>query len=40
MAKLNTTEIGDRFESKSLEIIKKIIEEEQLGNLTEHIKIF
>jgi Zn-dependent peptidase ImmA (M78 family) len=40
MAKLNTTEIGDRFESKSLEIIKKVIEEEQLGHLTEHIKIF
>jgi len=40
MAKLNTTEIGDRFESKSLEIIKKVIEEEQLGHLTEYIKIF
>ncbi|WP_057938840.1 ImmA/IrrE family metallo-endopeptidase [Algoriphagus resistens] len=37
---MNTVEIGDKFESKSLDIIKKMIEEEQLGHLTEHIKIF
>ena len=38
--KLNTTKIGDKFETQSLEIIKKVIEEEQLGHLTNHIKIF
>ncbi|MBP6871308.1 MAG: ImmA/IrrE family metallo-endopeptidase [Bacteroidales bacterium] len=39
-AKLNTVEIGDKFESKSLGIIKKLIEEEQLGHMAECIKIF
>lgn len=39
-SKINTTEIGDRFEKKSLEIIKKVIEEEQLGLLSEYIRIF
>lgn len=38
--KINTTKIGDKFENKSLGIIKKVIEEEQLGHLTNHIKIF
>lgn len=38
--KVNTTEIGDNFESKSLNIIKKVIEEEQLGHLAKHLKIF
>lgn len=38
--KLNTTEIGDKFESKSLDIINKVIEEEQLGHLADHIKIY
>lgn len=28
------------FESKSLEIIKKVIQEEQLGHLSKHLKIF
>ena len=40
LAKLNTVEIGDKFESKSLDIIKKLIEEEQLGHMTEYIRIF
>jgi Zn-dependent peptidase ImmA (M78 family) len=40
LKKLNTVEIGDKFELKSLGIIKKMIEEEQLGHLTEHIRIF
>lgn len=38
--KLNTTEIGDKFESKSLDIIKKVVEEEQLGHLADHLKIY
>lgn len=38
--KINTTEIGDNFESKSLDIIRKVIEEEQLGYLGKHLKIF
>ncbi len=38
--KLNTTEIGDNFEMRSLGIIQKVIEEEQLGHLIDHIKIF
>lgn len=37
---LNTTRIGDEFESKSLAIIKKVIEEEQLGHLASCLKIF
>lgn len=40
LTKLNTTEIGDRFESKSLDIIRKVIEEEQLGHLSNHIRVF
>ena len=38
--KLNTTKIGDEFESKSLDIIKKVIEEEQLGHLASCLQIF
>jgi len=38
--KLNTTEIGNLFESKSLEIIKKVIEEEQLGHLANCLRIY
>lgn len=37
---LNTTQIGDNFESRSLAIIKKVIEDEQLGYLGKHLKIF
>lgn len=37
---LNTTAIGDAFESRSLEIIKRLIEEEQIGHLKQHLKIF
>lgn len=37
---MNTTEKGDKFESKSLDIIKKVIEEQQLGHMTEYIRIF
>ena len=38
--KLNTTEIGDNFESKSLDIIRRVIEEEQLGQLSNCLRIF
>jgi hypothetical protein len=38
--KINTTEIGDKFENKPLDIIRKVIEEEQLGLLSDYIKIF
>ncbi|MES2591754.1 MAG: ImmA/IrrE family metallo-endopeptidase [Bacteroidota bacterium] len=38
--KLNTTKIGDEFESKSLAIIKKVIEEAQLGHLAPCLQIF
>ena len=38
--KLNTTAIGDKFESTSLEIIKKMIEEGQLGHLSQYLKIY
>ncbi len=37
---MNTVEIGDKFESKSLDILKRLLEEKQLGLLTENIKIF
>lgn len=37
---MNTTEIGDRFESKSLDIIKRVIEEEQLGHMIDYIRIY
>ena len=40
MTKINTTKIGDQFESKSLEILKRVIEEEQLGSLSKHLRIF
>ncbi len=40
MTKINTTNIGDKFESKSLGIIKKVIENEQLGHMSKHLKIF
>ena len=36
----NTTKTGDNFELKSLEIIKKVIEEEQLGHLINYLQIF
>lgn len=38
--KMSPTIVGDKFESKSLEIIKKVIEEEQLGHLADHLKIY
>lgn len=37
--KLNTVEIGDNFEKQSLELIKKVIEEGQLG-ISDHLKIY
>ena len=37
---MNNVEKGDQFELKSLSIIKRVIEEEQLGHLSEHLKIF
>ncbi|WPP48570.1 hypothetical protein [Catalinimonas niigatensis] len=37
---MNTTLIGDQFETKSLEIIKRVIEEEQLGHLGKHLRIY
>lgn len=38
--KTNTTKIGDEFESKSLGIIHKMIEEEQIGHLAKHLRIY
>ena len=40
MTKVNTTKIGDQFETKSLEIIKKVIEDEQLGHSSNYLKIY
>lgn len=40
MTKINTTDIGNKFESKSLDIIKKVIEDEQLGHMSKYLKIF
>jgi len=38
--KLNTTAIGDKFELKSLEIIKKMIEVGQIAHLSQYLKIY
>ncbi len=38
--KASTKKVGDQFESKSLGILNKIIEEERLGHLAEYLKIF
>jgi hypothetical protein len=38
--KINTVSKGDSFEEKSMHIIKKVMEEEQLGHLSKHLKIF
>ena len=38
--KKNTVEIGDNFEYKSLSIIRRVIDDGQLGHLSNHIKIF
>jgi Zn-dependent peptidase ImmA (M78 family) len=37
---MNTVEIGDQFELKSLGIIQKLIESEDLGLFSKHIKVF
>lgn len=37
---MSTTEKGDQFESRSLEIIQKLIEEEQLGEIAKYLKIY
>jgi restriction endonuclease Mrr len=37
MTKLNTTKLGDDFESRSLEIIKKVIQEGQLGHMIDFL---
>ena len=36
----NTTEKGDKFENKSLEIITQVIERQQLGHLATYLKVF
>ncbi|WP_057937914.1 ImmA/IrrE family metallo-endopeptidase [Algoriphagus resistens] len=37
---MNTVNKGDKFESKSKEILKKVIEEERLGHLADCLRIF
>jgi len=37
---MNTVKKGDDFESKSRQILKKVIEEERLGHLAEYLRIF
>lgn len=40
MEKKNTVEKGDDFELRSLGIIQKVIEEEQLGHLSKHLRVY
>jgi Zn-dependent peptidase ImmA (M78 family) len=39
MTEESTLEKGNKFESKSLDIIKRVIENEQLGHMSKHLKI-
>jgi hypothetical protein len=36
---MNSTEIGNKFESRSLEILQKVIKEERLGYVSRFLKV-